>query len=99
MPTPSWPCYFAKWPLNTERMVLREGDPFPPPYQDKALLRGLAHAYGVKNVDKLAFNELPYVRPLNVRSQAMLNYILQTAMTYEDAKALLEAPPVVTEAA
>lgn len=91
-----WPLYFARRALVSERMSVRAGDPFP--LQGKPQIRGLGPAYGVMDADRRAFHQLPYVRALNVKSEAMGRYILQTGLTYDEAVALLEGKPVPNEA-
>lgn len=84
-----WPMYFAKKSLDAPRIALKAGQAFP--VQDKFYIRGLGYAFGVENPDRVPFNELPYVDVLDVRSQEMVQHILEQGMDFKAAKKFVTA--------
>lgn len=84
MPLTAWPMYFAKQPLETGRLKLAVGDPFP--VQHKQVIRGLGAAYGVANAMDVPFNELPYVEIVDVVTQGVAEEVEKGKLPAAKAK-------------
>lgn len=83
-----YPLYFANEALDNARFPIKAGRPFP--FQDKFFIRGLGRAYGVKDADTRPFADLPYVTVLNVHGQEVAREIINSGLTLDQAKALVE---------
>ncbi len=85
----AWPVYFAAKSVSGSHLSIREGDRLP--IQTKQFVRDLGPAFGVPNAADLPFDQLDYVRVVNVRSQVMAEQIRQQGLGHKQAAKLVTA--------
>lgn len=83
----TWPCYFARVGVQSRRVTLTAGEPFP--LQHKAYIRGLGPAFGCPEARTLPFSKLPYVRVVDVKTEAMARDIRERRLDLTAAEALM----------